>query len=71
MLKYGSRKCPFGYGIRARDYYSVLWAPRIHSPSGISIGSAQWRIQDFCKGVRQLVTLECPKPLHALSPSDR
>ena len=31
----------------------------------------QWRIQDFCKGVRQLVPLECPKPLHALSPSDR
>jgi len=30
----------------------------------------QWRIQDFCKGVRQLVPLECPKPLHALSPSD-
>jgi len=34
------------------------------------IGANQWRIQDFCKGVRQLVPLECPKPLHALSPSD-
>ena len=31
---------------------------------------SQWRIQDFCKGVRQLVPLECPKPLHALAPSD-
>ena len=25
----------------------------------------------FARGVRQLVPLECPKPLHALSPSDR
>ena len=24
----------------------------------------------FARGVRQLVPLECPKPLHALSPSD-
>jgi len=24
----------------------------------------------FAGGVRQLVSLECPKPLHALSPSD-
>jgi len=33
-----------------------------------SVGSGGYRI--FVRGVRQLVPLECPKPLHALSPSD-
>ena len=34
----------------------------------LNVSSGGSRI--FARGVRQLVPLECPKPLHALSPSD-
>jgi len=45
-------------------------------PWGSSLGSPYPRQTSggsriFARGVRQLVPLECPKPLHALSPSDR
>ena len=36
-----------------------------------SMSSASGGSRIFARGVRQLVPLECPKPLHALSPSDR
>jgi len=42
---------------------------RIAGGRGPNMASGGSRI--FARGVRQLVPLECPKPLHALSPSDR
>jgi len=48
-------------GLRLPDQGLCPWTPLRAPP--------KWWIQDFWKG-GQLVPLECPKPFHALSPSD-
>jgi len=50
-------------GIQQRGNRAVFCSMAVSS-AGISSGGS--RI--FARGVRQLVLLECPKPLHALSP---
>ena len=57
-------------GRLTRRIYVVLYSQngdRIVTIDSVTSGGS--RI--FARGVRQLVPLECPKPLHALSPSDR
>ena len=48
-------------------YYPAKAFARDYVNTGVGF-SGESRI--FARGVRQLVPLECPKPLYALSPSD-
>jgi len=68
LREYKSADC-FVQDLRLRP---VNWLSIIHTEFVRTVTtSTSGGSRIFARGVRQLVPLECPKPLHALSPSDR
>jgi len=67
LWRHNGVQCPYCQGAR-REPGHVLRRDARRTARARETVSGGSRI--FARGVRQLVPLECPKPLHALSPSD-